>query len=401
MAPSVYKPSLMGRPYADGFGLGDECHPGPPYRTGGPFNKFTFSDPCVVTSSGTFYGWVSASVGYRYVGGFVPTMKCADFNPSFSSSNLWSETDFDSPISSLGDISNYGATGWNKFRPGNPTADLGVFLGELRDVPRMLKGTAEFFHNMWRAMGGSLTGFAPKKVADAWLNTQFGWRPFISDLRKFYRTYQRLDEHLNRIRRDNGKWIRRGGTVQTDSYSTEISRSDTVTGHWPALSGYFHPSAQISGSRVARLVYSRTVWFEGAFRYWIPSINSPQWRYRAIAELYGAMPCPSLIWNLIPWSWLVDWCSNVGDVISNMSTGYADNLAAKYAYIMGTTSYVGELDSTQTTKQGNIHNTWRFPVEWKHRCAASPFGFGLSGGDFTTRQLSILAALGISRLGLR
>lgn len=394
-----YDPAVYGRPYSRGFGLADECHPGPPYKTGGPFSKFTFLDAFNLSGSGTHFAWFSPDVGYKYVGGFVPGKRFADFFSGFTSAALADGvSNEESSIRDLGDVSTYGATGWNKFRPGNPTADLGVFLGELRDVPRMLSGTAKFFHNAWRAMGGSLTGFTPKKVADYWLNTQFGWRPFISDLRKFYRTYTKLDEHLNRIRRDNGKWKRRGGTVQQDSDTKVIEISDAVSAHWPSLPWYFYPSGSSYGNYTMTEKYSRHVWFEGAFRYWIPDIGSVQWKKRAIAELFGVMPCPSLIWNLIPWSWLVDWCSNVGDVISNMSTGYADNLAAKYAYVMGHTERTGVLDSTLNLVDGKIHNSWSFPLDWKTRTAASPFGFGLSDDSFSVRQLSILAALGISRL---
>lgn len=395
---SYYNPTARGY-YSSQKAIWDATHPGPPYRIGGPLSVFEWSDPWAVSSSGIYYSSNTGAANYKYVGGFWPSFKLTDVNSLWTASNLQgaiaSETH---QFNATGDISTYGATGWNKARPGNPTADLGVFLGELRDVPRMLKGTASFFHSLWRSMGGSPSGFGPKKVADAWLNTQFGWKPFISDLRKFYQTYVNLDQKINQIKADNGKWIRRRCTVRNVNESSIIRSHATATAHRPILITQFYESAQDTGSYTLSVVSTQKVWFSGAFRYWIPDINSVQWRRRAIAELYGVMPCPSLVWNLIPWSWLVDWSSNLGDIISNMSTGYADNLAAKYAFIMGTTEVMGVLESTHKLRSGHLHNVWTYPLKWKKRTAASPFGFGLSEDNFTLRQWSILSALGITRV---
>lgn len=398
-ADVTYDVAMYNRLYKSGEGTWDELHPGPPYRTGGPFKRFTFTDAIEKRHTSTYYGWISPTIGYKYEGGFIPILRMHDIDPVYSPTNLAGAVNsYDGLLHASGDVSSYGPQGWNKFRPGNPTADAGVFLGELREVPRMLKGTAEYFHKLWRSMGGSMSAFAPKTVADAWLNTQFGWRPFLSDLRKFYETQQNLDKLLKQIVRDNGRWIRRKGTVKRTVEAATVSQSATTSGIWPVLESVYYSTSGSAGSRTVSKVTSQNVWFEGAFRYWIPDTSSVIWKARATAELFGLMPSPSLIWNLTPWSWLVDWCSNVGTNISNMSTGYADNLAAKYAYIMGTTQVDLRVISTASFKQGYLYDTFTYPITWKRRDAASPFGFGLDSDNFSLRQLSILTALGITRL---
>lgn len=399
-AVQTYNVTTAQRPYRYEEATWDQLNPGPPYRSGGRFMKFRYEDPLKIVQSGVYYGWMNSTLGWRYSGGFVPACRPGDFG-------MGARTDFhDATLSQTswskgnGDVSSYGAKGWNKYRPGNPTADLGVFLGELRDMPRMLEGTANFFHNLWRSRGGRLTGFGPKAVADHWLNTQFGWMPFISDLRKFIKTIEGLDSLVKQAVRDNGQWIRRRGSVSREVGVSNESSSATVTSHWPVLQSTFYQNGQITGSTSKRVVTVRNVWFEGAFRYWIEDVESPLFKPRMAAELFGVMPTPSLIWNLIPWSWLVDWCANTSDVIANMSTGYADNLASKYAYVMGTTSKTGICESTHRLKGGNLYDSWSFPLEWKDRTAASPFGFGLSTASFSDRQWSILGALGLSRLKL-
>lgn len=395
VADQKYLPA--GRLLASADTCVDQTHPGPPYRTGGPLGVFHYDDTLRFVHTGVYYAWASASWGYKYVGSFVNTCKPADINSTHSNSTISGYANPTGLVNSVGDISSYGATGWKKFRPGNPTADLGVFLGELKDVPRMLQGAARFFHEMWRGMGGH-RGFTPRSLADHWLNTQFGWMPFISDVRKFYQTYVTLSDRLERIKRQNGKWVRRAGTVLLDSSSMEVGESNTVGKLAPTLPSYFYTSTSAPGSYNTMLEYNRHVWFEGRFRYYIPDIGTPEWERRAIINLFGLTPCPSLLWELTPWSWLVDWFSNVGDVIANMSTGWAENLAAKYAFVMGTTDYRGICQTTANLKSGVLHDTSTYTVQFKHRVGASPFGFGLTDTDFSIRQWSILSALGLSRL---
>jgi hypothetical protein len=363
----------------------DELHPGPPYKTGGPLDIYEFSTN-EYESIGPFQ---DISWKYKADTSFLPAIKPSSYL-------AWANLD-EFISSGVGDAFAHGATGWDIFSPTRPGADLGIFLGEFKDVPRMLKGTAKAFHDAWRAMGGSLTGFAPKSVANHWLNTQFGWMPFLNDLRKFQRTTKLLDTKLKRLRRNNGKWERRGGTFISDS-ETEIVDQGNTNGLYPALIFYHYETP--SGSKLVTSTTTQQVWFEAAFRYWIPGKpDSWYWKARAMAMLYGLTPSPSLIWELTPWSWLIDWWSNAGDCISNISSTLFDNLAAKYAFVMAKTSYKVTYEGSANLNSRHVHGSWDAEYSRKSRAAASPFGFGLTGDDFSTRQWSILSALGLTRLG--
>jgi hypothetical protein len=362
----------------------DEIHKGPPYRQGGPLDIWSFSTDYYTPK----YPVDARRFLWRYAGQFLPAQSPAQWL-DYGTADLYR-------LSGEDDISSYGATGWNKFRPTNSSADLAVFLGEIQEVPRMLKTTAKGFRDLWKSMGGSMSGFGPKSVADHWLNTQFGWFPFLNDLRKFHKTTVNLDRRMKQLRRDNNHWVRRGGSVTASSGADEVYSQDLASGLWPVPS-----SALISypnGSSSVTIRKSQTVWFSGAFKYWIPSLEGPNWKARALAQIYGALPSPALVWELTPWSWLVDWVSNAGDVISNMTSMAYDNLAARYAYIMGTTTTTSEYRGTLNLLQGPVTGVWTASLTRKQRTGASPFGFGLTGGDFTARQWSILSALGISKL---
>lgn len=396
-SPRTYNPYTMRGAYNRQEVCLDVTNPGPPYRTGGAFTAFQWSDPGILPVATGTYSSNTTPWLYEYSGGFLPLATWQSFGAYYGVSKFAADvitpgTHYSSEL----DGSSYGATGWKRFRPGNPTADLGVFVGEFRDVPRMLKDTAKFFTNAWRAAGGTLKK-PSRALANHWLSTQFGWLPFINDLRKFHRTYVTMNERIAQIRRNNGRWVRRGGTVMEDNDSTVISSSSTATGHWPSLPSYLYKNSQVTGSQTKSLHRITRVWFEGSFRYWIPNIESRTWEKRAVAELYGAMPNPALVWELTPFSWLVDWMSNVGDVVANMDNGWADNLVARYAYVMKSVEVVGEFTSTCDLKDTTLHNSWDFLVSWKTRGGASRFGFGLTEANFSPRQWSILAALGIQR----
>jgi hypothetical protein len=110
---------------------------------------------------------------------------------------------------------------------------------------------------------------------------------------------------------------------------------------------------------------------------------------------------PEVVWELLPWSWLIDWYSNVGDLLLNIVQQPDENRAARDAFLMRTTELNLVLNSIadfKVTLGGPFHDTWTVRITRKERVEASPFGFGLVGDDFSARQWSILAALGLSRL---
>lgn len=380
----------------------DETHPGPPYRSGGPLHVFRWRDGGVdVQGQGSYNSGSAPSLFYTYEGGFLPSWKFQQFASEYNPANLAAEVaEPGTYYTGFTDAESYGATGWHRARPGNPTADLAVFLGEIQDVPRTLFGTATFFKNAWKALEGVYSGrkkFFARQMANQWLNTQFGWFPFVNDLRRFYLTYRDLDKRIAQIKANNGHWQKRRSSIVDEEDSVVVQTSDTVTGHWPGLVTGIYVNPAATGNHKASYKLTTKVWFEGAFRYWIPNIDTPIWRARAIAELFGVFPNPALVWELTPFSWLVDWVSNVGDIVHNMDTGYADNLAAKYAYIMKSVSLNGDFESSCILKDATLHNNWEFPILWKTRAGASKFGFGLTESNFSIRQWSILSALGLSR----
>jgi len=115
-------------------------------------------------------------------------------------------------------------------------------------------------------------------------------------------------------------------------------------------------------------------------------------------KLLGLSLTPETLWNIAPWSWAVDWFSNTGDVISNLSDWASDGLVMHYGYMMEKTIVKDTYNITPSGIQAfpSVPNL-TLVTETKQRIRANPFGFGLSFDGLSTIQKAILAALGISR----
>lgn len=313
----------------------------------------------------------------EYVGFQVPQFRGVSGSPTYTL-----------PADSSWNVGDYGAQAWNLFKPGKPELSLSVSIAELRDLPRMLKSTLYAFRKEHRNIGSQ------------YLNVQFGWVPFISDIQKLIVTTGKLDTLLTNLYKGNGKWHLRKGTV--------VNKEELVAmTEWTGTNGFaFSPAlpTQLYQVPTAKTVSSsstaRRVWFSGRFRYYLPEdrMKTPEFRNNLIRKIYGLSISPAVLWEAMPWSWLIDYFSNAGDIFDNLSSGVAGDVVAKYAYVMGynITSHTQRSTVMSVDNQliaGDIHREQIY----KDRDAATPFGFNLSA-DLSARQLAILAALGISRL---
>jgi hypothetical protein len=123
-----------------------------------------------------------------------------------------------------------------------------------------------------------------------------------------------------------------------------------------------------------------------------------------LARIFGLRPSPIVVYNAIPWTWLADWFVNAGDVVSNLSMGVADRLAADRFYIMQERGAWSKLESTCSfmradtndvnTVSGTASEVWAHKV----RVKGDPFGLNTQPNQLTGMQLAILGALGLSRL---
>lgn len=371
----------------------DELHAGPPYLDGGDFllQKQHYWSPW-------FTGKKSCDAEYETATAIKnfhseATYYC-QYNP---------QAGYDAPLYDAGDdIYQYNAQAWQRLKPVRPSAGLGVFLGELRDIPKMLQTTHRSFLDLYRRQY-SRRGW-PRRAGGDWLNANFGWLPFLSDLRRFYQTYANLRAMLNRIEANAGKWVRRRCVVDEDESSEDLLNSYSVNcllpipGYTALFAKYSDPLMPYYRTQVRRIDTKR-VWATGKFRYYLPDMPTMWWRKKAVIYLFGAWPNPSLLYDLTPYTWLIDWFTNLGDIVAALDNELVEDLAMREGYLMRTESRKYEITGTHYYVSGPLSQTFTLETSYKERRKSkSYFGFSFSTDEFDPWKASILGALGLSRL---
>jgi len=277
-----------------------------------------------------------------------------------------------------------GAIAIDGCKPTNPVADLAVSIGEFVSERKFFSvpGTA-----------GSLPG--------EYLNYMFGIAPTLADIQDLRTAMTEKEELLKQYRRDSGRLVRRRWEPEGD-VKASVTKTQGVQ-CWTIGPGYSSYTCPPSGTLTKFTSTYTRWWFSGAFTYYLPKEGT--WG-RTVAELdylYGIKPGYALAWELMPYSWLIDYRSSIGSVMSNIDSFIQDGLVMPYAYIMAT-----HVVDEEHVWEGAIRDPDGILVPrrirgrkistLKQRRPATPFGFGIPPGGLSARQLSIIAALGLTKL---
>lgn len=303
------------------------------------------------------------------------------------------------PYLSPTELDAVGATAIAQTIPTNPIVDAATFLGELREGLPSVVGS-QLLRDKTRTVR--------ENAGSEYLNVEFGWKPLVSDLQKFVDVAKNSEEYLKQLRRDSGKNVRRRWRKPTEK-STAVVYDGSIGGFgnlspWTPNTPAFFSSGRV---RVTEEVV-RDVWFSGCFTYYLDPGTSALDRARRVTQeadkLLGIRLTPEVLWNLAPWSWAVDWQTNIGDVLHNISAFQDDGLVLRYGYVMCQTTLTksfqvtGLVPSNPRSKAPSSLSWTRRSVV-KQRKAATPYGFGILPQSLSVRQGAILAALGLTKSG--
>lgn len=226
-----------------------------------------------------------------------------------------------------------------------------------------------------------------KGTADEFLNFQFGIMPIVSDLEGLDKTLSNWEKLVAQLWRDDGKLVRRRVKPVTTT-STEVYEHRTPV--YPIA--YLYNDREGNKIRTCRhtTTTESTTWFSAAYRYNLPDLDGFRKTIYEFRRLLGLDLSPEVLWNLLPWSWLVDWFATTSSWMKNISYLGLHGVSIHHAYLMCTEKSV--------TKYENAGITCSTTNVVKTRTKASPFGFGLKSKELSPKQLAILSALGISRV---
>lgn len=384
----------------------DELHGRPPYRTGGPFRSIT----CRITPSP---GSEPVGIGLyvtrdgkrRYAGGFSPV----DVNRRFPVPGWLDPTASSSSKEALHpNMTDDAAQAWLGTRPKIQQVGLANAAFELGEIPSMLGTTARAMNNSFRAVGGVSRPdwrMLPQEAADNFLNHQFGWIPFLSDVRGALNTFRRSHEHIDRITSQNGRTVRRRAVIKNEVVESIVDQGSGGY-HFP----YTFPTEYLANplvgpSHVVKDVTRKVVTGVGKYRFYIPHFDKSRPEYvsaintaRRYMDIFGVRVNPSNLYQAVPWSWALDWVSNAGEYIHRYSDEFEDNIAAEYTFTMSHTIKERVYTSVYPFHSGTLTIEYRLLRESKQRVkGSSPMGVSLSWENMNSRQWAIVGALGISR----
>ena len=284
--------------------------------------------------------------------------------------------------------------------PSRADVDLAVSIGELRTLPRdVLRGAQDFIREAIRSP--SLRRFLQngalrfrrnplQEGAGGYLGVQFGLIPLVNDVKGIMKYQELVGNRLREIANlRDGNGIRR----RINLGFTQIPGPESVQ-------NISSTTRLVIDARV-QLHASRRIW--GTVR-WKPDPlkRVPDTDARRVMEArraaYGLNVDLSTAYNLMPWSWLVDYFSNVGDLID--ATRNDVGAVPGNTNIMVHTMYARV--ATPLLPDGLTGGSAVDVLETKERFIGSGFtGLNSTIPILSNRQVSILGALAISRLPKR
>ena len=260
--------------------------------------------------------------------------------------------------------------------PTTPAFDAPTFLGEtlMDGLPHMV-GVETWKSHTLRA----------KNAGDEYLNVQYGWLPFVSDLKSFAHAVRNSSQIINDYANGSGKKIRKRFRFPRQTATSMTTGNDFWRSAGSTSYAYRVPTSYFYST-------DRQIWFSGCFQYFIPTGNGADVRFRRYQsfadKLLGLRLTPETVWNLTPWSWAVDWKTDIGDAIHNYSQLGHDGLVLHYGYIME--------ECHNFCMSQNSFGYHAIDAVSKVRLPATPFGFGVDMSALSGQQIAILAALGLS-----
>lgn len=188
-------------------------------------------------------------------------------------------------------------------------AELSVpnFLFELRDLRRLLptrervNQIAELIRNgSWSGR----TGGAIDEVASQHLNANFGYLPLISDCFNFTTAIESFNHRLK-------DFIKYGKKPQTGHYK------EVVEGHIPYTldSWNNHERGWVSTFETSDVTWTVTLRYSYSIN--IPILSTPE----LFQKYIGFRGNPRILWDAIPFSFIVDWILKVGKALESFDDG--------------------------------------------------------------------------------
>lgn len=234
---------------------------------------------------------------------------------------------------------------------------------ELRDLPRSISQLAETarhlreFETLFRnapleklreiaTRGGELLKDVPKE----YVSYCFGWRQLYSDIKGLLVKPEHISKQINLL-------IKRSGKPTTYRTTRKLTGgAEGVPGFTYENNGYEY-EVKLRTSLVREIQLDMVV--NTSFEF--PITNDVKFKSDMFYSKLGAVPRATDIYNLVPWSWLVDWFTGLGNYIEIIDEVNHDPSLVNWGFLTGksavkvVSNYASKTDS-YSQKYGDVNS---------------------------------------------
>lgn len=170
----------------------------------------------------------------------------------------------------------------------------------------------------------STKGLVTKTVADGYLQWMFNLRPLISDITGIYQAVATHERRINDL-------VNRSGKLQTCRFSCDLKEellgSDTgwsANYNLPEVRSDPNSPFGVAAPRMSvahrRKVVPEVAKFHATMQYnfTFSAFQVEHARLLGFLDMLGINLNPAIIWNALPWSFIVDWVFGIGRFLDSM-----------------------------------------------------------------------------------
>jgi len=341
--------------------------------------------------------YLGVNPGFTVIGGFGMTSPTS----SWLTDAQWAAYDTDAMVSMIPSTSN----GFSLIN----------FIIELKDFRRLAQAFINRRGRIAEILGVSvlkdIMTHPTRSLSSMYLNYSFNWKPFVSDLMSIYKSLTQTRKRLQDI------WDRQN-TPQTRHFQRYI---DTTVGN---VYGAYSYSANTSMGWVQTAMppynkpFTVNLYSRDRVRWTVPPVYHATMRFSytcpgalgvlteidAYLDAFGVKLDASIIWNAIPFSFIIDWVIDVGSFLRRFSVNNlglqvtVEDFCSSQRYKTVTEREIGVRRSYAGT---DVFSAWinvaqRINERYERRVGIPNLYSALKTSGLSTKEASLGAALLLS-----
>jgi hypothetical protein len=266
---------------------------------------------------------------------------------------------------------------FNAFYEQIPTeVSIPNFLWELREIKALIP-----------RLQSSLT----KTASGGYLNFQFGWKPFLDDLRKLWALTDTVRSRLEYLKSTYGRKTRIG-LFQDITSQIEGRYQGYSDWHWFADP----PRKDVDFQGNFKVREFRTVLRAGGYLYHeLQGLDDSLTQVKAFSSALGLNNPLRAVWNALPYSFVVEWFTNIGGLFDRLSIQpfSGEWTISNPTWSFKSTAVIDAYQRFGDKTDANTHLLATITAERYQRFVGLPVPASIFSLELTSKQQLLLLAL--------